>query len=103
LTQLGDVEGARVARTEAERLNRRKADAQASVFAVSDGQRKLLAGDRAGAIARFREAVKLSPVNASAHAALAKVLEQIGEAAEARRHFAAARKLRAVAPPEIRP
>jgi protein O-GlcNAc transferase len=93
LLQKGDVEGARTARVEADRLNKRKADAQASAFAVGAGQQRIKAGDRAGAIAKFREAIQLASDNAEAHYALAAALEQSGARAEARRHLAEARKL----------
>jgi tetratricopeptide (TPR) repeat protein len=93
LQQRGDTEGAKLAQAEADRLNQRKADAQASAFAVSVGRQRLEAGDRAGAIDRFREALRLANDNAEAHFALALALEQAGATAEARRHFAEARKL----------
>jgi Flp pilus assembly protein TadD len=100
LQQQGDEAGARSARAQAERLSRRKADAQASAFAVSAGQDRLKKGDRAGAIAQFREAVRLDSTNARAHFALALALEQSGAAAEASRHFDEAHRL---APYLVRP
>jgi tetratricopeptide (TPR) repeat protein len=54
LAQAGDSEGAAAALAEAERLNRKKADAQASSFAVAVGLERLKAGDLAGAIDRAR-------------------------------------------------
>ena len=48
LTQTGQKEQAAEAFAEAERLNKRKADAQASTFAVSVGLEKLKAGDAKG-------------------------------------------------------
>jgi Flp pilus assembly protein TadD len=93
LQQRGDVDGARVARAEADRLNQRKADAQASAFALSAGQQKLKAGDHSAAIAQFREAIRLAHDNAQAHFALALALEQAGAATEARRHFEEAKRL----------
>ena len=56
LKQLGQHDAAEAELAEADRLNQRTADAQASTFAVSVGVQKLKAGDRAGAIERFREA-----------------------------------------------
>ena len=84
LQQRGDADGARLAREEADRLARRKADAQASAFALSVGRQKLKAGDRPAAIAQFREAIRLAPDNAEAHYALGVALQQAGAAAEAR-------------------
>ena len=54
LQQKGDGPGANAARQEADRLARRKADAQASAFALSVGRQKLKSGDRAAAIAQFQ-------------------------------------------------
>jgi Flp pilus assembly protein TadD len=81
-------------------LSRRKADAQASTFAFSTGQERLKQGDRDGAIAQFREAIRLDAANARAHLALALALEERGERAAARRHFEAAHRL---APYLVRP
>jgi protein O-GlcNAc transferase len=93
LQQKGDGPGANAAHREADRLARRKADGQASTFAVSVGRQKLKSGDRAAAIAHFREAIKLAPDNAEAHHALALALQQTGAVAEARQHFEQAHKL----------
>jgi Flp pilus assembly protein TadD len=93
LTQRGDREGAALAQAEADRLTRKKADAQASAFALSVGRQKLKTGDRPGAIAQFREALRLADDNAEAHYALAQALTQAGAVAEARKHFEMARKL----------
>jgi Flp pilus assembly protein TadD len=93
LTQRGDGDGARRAQAEADRLTRRKADAQASAFALSVGRQKLKSGDRPGAIAQFREALRLADDNGDAHYALAQALKQAGALAEARKHFEQAKKL----------
>jgi Flp pilus assembly protein TadD len=93
LAQRGDKEGAGRAQGEADRLTRKKADAQASAFALSVGRQKLKTGDRPGAIAQFREALRLAGDNADAHYALAQALSQAGAVAEARKHFEMARKL----------
>jgi Tfp pilus assembly protein PilF len=93
LQQQGDAEGARVAGAEADRLNRRKADSQAAAFAVGVGRQKLESGDRPGAIAQFREAVRLDPSSAKAHLALASALEAAGAHDEARRHYVEAQRL----------
>ena len=78
---------------EAERLNRKKADEQASTFAVGVGLEKLKTGDLAGAVAKLREAVRLAPDNAQAHYQLGLALQQTGARAEARTHFAEAQRL----------
>jgi Flp pilus assembly protein TadD len=93
LRQSGDRAGAAAAFEEAERLNKRKADAQASTFAVGVGLEKLKAGDLPGAIERFREAVRLAPENPQAHYQLGLALHRTGERAEAQTHFAEARRL----------
>jgi Flp pilus assembly protein TadD len=93
LKQTGDAKGAAAAFAEAERLNQRKADAQASTFAVGVGREKLKAGDVAGAIERFREAIRMAPDNPQAHFQLALALERSGARAQARVHFAEARRL----------
>ena len=78
---------------EAERLNRKKADEQASTFAVGVGLQKLKTGDVAGAVAQLREAVRLAPDNAQAHYQLALALQRTGARTEARTHFAEAQRL----------
>ncbi len=93
LTAAGDAEGARAAQARAETLNQRTSDVQASAFALGVGRQKLKAGDRAAAIAQFREALRLAADNAQAHYALALALEASGAVAEARRHFAEAARL----------
>ena len=78
---------------EAERLNRKAAAAQASTFAVSVGKEKVKAGDYAGAIEKFREAIRLAADNPQAHYQLALALQHAGAAEEAKVHFADARRL----------
>src|SRR6185295_6529409 len=63
LRQEGQDQAAAAALAEADRLDRKTADAQASSFAVSVGVEKMSAGDYAAAIARFREAIQLAPDN----------------------------------------
>jgi Flp pilus assembly protein TadD len=55
--------------------------------------KKLAAKDLAGAIASFREAVRLAPEHAQAQYQLGLALEKAGAAAEARKHLAEARRL----------
>ena len=56
-------------------------------------KQKIKAGDYAGAIEKFREAVRLAPENPQAHYQLALALRHTGNVAEARTHLAEARKL----------
>ena len=93
LREKHDAEGARAALAEAERLNRRKADAQASVFAVNAGVKALKKPDLVAAIASFREAITLAPDNAQAHFQLALALRRVGKPEEARAEFEAAKRL----------
>jgi len=93
LQQRGDREGAAGAFAEADRLNKKKADAQAAVFATSAGRGKLARGDVAGAVASFREAVRLAPADAQARYHLALALRKNGARTEARREMAEARRL----------
>jgi tetratricopeptide (TPR) repeat protein len=93
LLQQGDRAAGEASLAEAERLTRKAADAQASTFAVSVGERKIREGDYRGAIDRFREGVRLADDNPQAHFQLALALRKIGSTAEARRHLAAARRL----------
>ena len=93
LTAMRDPAGASAALAEAERLNKLKADAQASIFAVNAGLERMKRDDVAAAIARFREAVQLAPDNAQAHYQLALALRRSGALEESRREFQAARRL----------
>jgi Flp pilus assembly protein TadD len=93
LGQAGQQAEAAAAMQEAERLNRRKADEQASTFAVAVGIQKLEAKDIAGAIERFREAIRLFPENARARYQLALALQRTGARSEAQAQFAEARRL----------
>ncbi|HYU43287.1 MAG TPA: tetratricopeptide repeat protein, partial [Vicinamibacteria bacterium] len=93
LRQRGDAAGAAAAFAEADRLRKLKGDDQAATFAVSAGLEKLAAKDLAGAIASFREAVRLAPEQAQAQYQLGLALQKAGALAEARSHLAAARRL----------
>ena len=93
LREKHDEEGAAAALAQAERLNRRKADAQASVFAVNAGVNELKKPDVPAAIAKFRDAIALAPDNAQAHFQLALALRRVGKPEEARAEFEAARRL----------
>ena len=93
LQQQGRAEEAGAALEQAQKLNQRKSDAQASTFAVSVGNRKLEAGDTAGAIRQYRDAIKLAPDNPQAHYRLAIALARQGARGEAQRAFDTARTL----------
>ena len=93
LSQAGEANLAAAEIREAERLNQKKADEQASTFAVGVGLQKLKTGDVTGAIAKLRDAVRLAPDNAQAHYQLALALQQSGARTEARAHFAEAQRL----------
>lgn len=54
---------------------------------------KLKARDYTGALIQFREAVRLAADNPQAHYQLALALQRTGARAEARVHFAEARRL----------
>jgi tetratricopeptide (TPR) repeat protein len=95
----GQEQAAAAAFAEAQRLNQKTADAQASTFAVSVGVQRLKAGDEAGAIERFREAIRLAAENPQAHYQLALALRRTGAMTEAAIHFAEARRLA----PHLRP
>ena len=78
----------RVAFAEADRLRKLKGDDQVATFAVSAGLKKLAAKDLPGAIASFREAVRLAPEQAQAQYQLGLALQKAGATVEARRHLA---------------
>jgi tetratricopeptide (TPR) repeat protein len=93
LRQRGDAAGAAAALAEADRLRKLTGDDQAATFAVSAGLKKLAAKDLTGAIASFREAVRLAPEQAQAQYQLGLALQKAGAVAEARKHLAEARRL----------
>ena len=93
LQQLGQADRRPAALAEAERLNARKADGQAATFAVAVGLERVKANDLAGAIERFREAVRLAPDNARAHHQLGLALQRAGAQDEAQKHLSEARRL----------
>ena len=101
LQQKKQTSEAAVAFAEAQRLLRKKADAQAATFAVSVGLGRIKDNDTAGAIERFREAVRLSPDYPEAHYQLALALLATGVQAEAHAEFAKAHRLAPhLTPPE---
>jgi protein O-GlcNAc transferase len=93
LTQRGDSAGAAAAFAEADRLQARKADDEASTFAVGVGTERARAGDLPGAIDQFRKAIRLAPDNPRAHFQLGLALQQSGAPGEARTHLDEAARL----------
>jgi Flp pilus assembly protein TadD len=93
LQRQGQAEAAAAAFAAADRINKRKMAAQASVFAVGVGRERLKKGDMDGAIAKFREAITLASDNYEAHYALGLALRARGESAAARDAFETARRL----------
>ncbi|MEE8268195.1 MAG: tetratricopeptide repeat protein, partial [Gemmatimonadales bacterium] len=85
--------GAAEAFAEAQRLSQKKADLQTAMFVIDLGHRKLEQQDLAGAIASFREAVRLAPEHADAHYRLGLALHSQGTAVEAHSHLEKARQL----------
>ena len=55
-----DAEGAAAAFAEADRIRKKKADAQAALFAIKTGMQKLQADDVPAAVAQLQEAVRLA-------------------------------------------
>src|SRR5205085_6838954 len=89
----GDAADAAQAFAEADRLRKLTADAQAAVFAINAGRERVKQQDLAGAVQKFREAVRLAPDNAQAHYQLALALRREGRNEEAAKELAAARRL----------
>jgi Tfp pilus assembly protein PilF len=89
----GDTAGASAALAEGARLNAEKADEQAATFALTRGADKLRQGAVAAAVVELKDAVRLAPHLARAHHQLALALRRQGAQADARAHFAEARRL----------
>ena len=66
---------------------------QAATLATNTGAKQLRQGDVEGAIAKFKEALKLSPNYAPAHFQLALALRQKGDATQAAEEFKKAGQL----------
>src|SRR6185503_20199195 len=93
LRQKGDMESARTEFQEAARLNKKKSDMQAAMFAINTGIARLKEGNIDAAIERLEAAIKLDPTNAQAHYNLAKALQQKGQREAARAAYQRARQL----------
>ncbi|HEX8184629.1 MAG TPA: tetratricopeptide repeat protein, partial [Blastocatellia bacterium] len=93
LRQKGDMEAARVEFQEAARLNKKKSDMQAAMFALNSGIARLAEGDVDAAIERFEAAIKLSPDDAKAHYNLARALLRKGRKEAAQTEYQKARQL----------
>lgn len=79
--------------TEGARLNAEMANEQTAACALTRGADKLRQGAVGAAIAALKEAVRLAPHLAPAHHQLALALRCQGAQADARAHFAEARRL----------
>ena len=93
LQRRGDAAGAAAAFDEAGRLNQKKADVQASTFAVGVGRARAASGDVSGAVEQFERALALAPENFEAHYELAKAFTLAGRPDAARTHLLEARRL----------
>jgi Flp pilus assembly protein TadD len=93
LRQMGDTAGAQAESEAGNTLAKEKTDLQGATFATNSGKRLLNAGDVEGAIAQFRNAIKLAPSYAQAHYQLALALSRKGEKAAAAEEFAKAGQL----------
>jgi len=87
LRQMGDTAGAQAESELGNTLAKEKTDLQGATFATNSGKRLLNAGDLDGAIAQFRNAIKLAPSYAEAHYQLALALSRKGEQAAAAEEF----------------
>jgi superkiller protein 3 len=93
LRQKGDVEAARREFQEGARLNKRKSDLQAALFAFNTGVARLREGKLDEAIERFEAAIKLNPEDAMAHYNLAKAFQQKGRREAARAAYERAKQI----------
>jgi Flp pilus assembly protein TadD len=93
LRRRDDEPGAASAMAEADRLIQRRADVQASLFALGTARSLLKKNDIAAAIEQLREAVRLDATNAEAHWELGRALDRTGDGSGARKHLAEARRL----------
>jgi Flp pilus assembly protein TadD len=93
LRQKGDMEAARVEFQEAARLNKKKSDMQAAMFAINTGLARLKEGNLDAAVERFRAAVGLAPDDAMAHYHLARALLRKGQRKAAEAEYLKAKQL----------
>jgi Flp pilus assembly protein TadD len=93
LRQKGDMESARVEFQEAARLNKKKSDMQAAMFALNTGRARLKEGNVDAAIERLEAAITLNPEDARAHYELAKALLQKGQKEAAQAEYQKAKQL----------
>ena len=93
LRQKGDMEAARPEFQEAARLNKKKSDMQAAIFAANTGRVRLKEGNLDAAIERFEAAIKLYPDDAKVHYDLARALLRKGQKEAAQVEFQKARRM----------
>jgi Tfp pilus assembly protein PilF len=87
LRQMGDTSGAQAESEAGNTLAQEKTNLQGATFATNSGKRLLNAGDLDGAIAQFRNAIKLAPSYAPAHYELAMTLSRKGEKSAAAEEY----------------
>jgi Flp pilus assembly protein TadD len=93
LRQKGDMEAARAQFQEAARLNKKKSDMQAAMFASNTGRARLKEGNVDAAIERFEAALKLFPEDARTHYDLARALWQKGQKEASQAEYQKAKQL----------
>ena len=79
LRQKGDRQAAQLEFAEAARLNKKKSNSQAAMFALNTGAARLKEGNLDAAIERFQAAIGLDPENPEGYRQLAEALEKKGD------------------------
>jgi Flp pilus assembly protein TadD len=93
LRQKGNMEAARPEFLEAARLNKKKSDMQAAIFAANTGRARLKEGSIDAAIERFEAAIKLFPDDAKVHYDLARTFLRKGQKDGAQAEYQKAKEL----------
>ena len=93
LRQQGDLAAARTAFAEAARLNQRRTDLQAALFATNLGVQRLREGRLGEAVEQLTRATQLDPENRRAHHHLGQALQRQGKRAAAAASFKRARQI----------
>src|SRR5262249_19170530 len=91
--QKGDMESARSQFLEAAKLNKKKADMQAAMFAANSGRARLKEGNIDAAIERLQAAIKLFSDDARTHYDLARALWRKGQKEAAQAEYEKAKQL----------
>ncbi|MGC1649143.1 MAG: tetratricopeptide repeat protein, partial [Candidatus Sulfotelmatobacter sp.] len=87
LRQMGDAQGAAEEAKAGASITASSNNLQSATFATNSGKRMLGAGDRDGAIAQFRSAIRSEPNYAAAHYQLGLALRQQGQKDQAEKEF----------------